>query len=81
MNEIAQLIRDTIREELRKPPPQLLSKRAAARLLGVSRGRTLDVLIKEGRVRTVQVNGRLRIPMAEITRIQDEGTDLAAPKR
>jgi hypothetical protein len=54
---------------------RLLSARAAARLLGVSRGKTIAVLIDTGKVRTVVVNGRKRIPLSEIERLSREGFD------
>lgn len=57
----------------RQPPQRLLSKRQGAALLGVSRGRTLDRLIRTGAIRAVQVGSRVRIPMAEIERITVEG--------
>jgi excisionase family DNA binding protein len=56
----------------RESPPALLSKREAARLLGVSRGRTLDSLLASGQVRAVRIGGRLRVPVAEIERLQAE---------
>jgi hypothetical protein len=59
--------------------PRLLSLRAAAKLLGVSAGRTLAPLVRAGLVRTVQVGRRARVPMAEVERIEREGTGPAAP--
>jgi excisionase family DNA binding protein len=57
----------------RQPPQRLLSKREAARLLGVSRGRTLDLLIKSGTIRTVVIGTRAKVPMSEIERLMTEG--------
>lgn len=62
-----------------REPRVLLSKRKAARLLGVSRSRTLDALIDSDQVRTVRLGGRLRIPLAEIERLQVEGPGVPAP--
>jgi excisionase family DNA binding protein len=61
----------------RQPPQRLLSKRQAAELLGVSRGRTLDRLIAEGAIRTVTVGTRSRIPVAELDRLLVEGAPSA----
>lgn len=60
-------------------PRALLSKREAARLLGVSRGRTLDSLIASGQVRVVRIGGRLRVPRAELERLQAEGVEDTGP--
>jgi len=51
----------------RRRDRRLLSKRAAARLLGVDRGTTLERLIREGTLRAE--NGR--IPLADLERILD----------
>jgi hypothetical protein len=56
------------------PPPRLLSKRAAAKLLGVDRGSTLGDLLATGNLRTVTLGGRPRIPLAEVERLAAEGT-------
>ncbi|WP_350102538.1 helix-turn-helix domain-containing protein [Myxococcus sp. SDU36] len=58
-------------------PPLLLSKRQAARLLGISRGRTLDELLKAGHLRPVLVLGRLKLPREEVERLAREGTEPA----
>lgn len=52
--------------------PALLSRSKAAKLMGVSRGRTLPDLIRAGRVHTVKVNGRTRIPLSEIANIRSD---------
>lgn len=52
---------------------RLMSKREAAKYLGVSRGRTLDALIAAGRLRTVRIGGRLKIPLEEIDRLASLG--------
>lgn len=62
-----------------RAPRALLSKREAARLLGVSRGRTLDALIASDQVRAVRIGGRLRIPLAEIERLHADGLRVPAP--
>lgn len=65
--------------------PLLLSKRKAAALLGISRGDTLGEMIRAGLIRTVVLNGRVRIPREEVERIAREGTSaplpLARPRR
>lgn len=61
--------------------PLLLSQRAAARLLGVSVGRTLAPLVRAGLVRTVTVGNRTRIPLAEVERVAREGTGPRAAPR
>lgn len=65
--------------EREREPRALLSKREAARLLGVSRGRTLDALLASGQVRAVRIGGRLRVPITEIERLQADGLDGLAP--
>lgn len=57
----------------RQPSQRLLSKREAARLLGVSRGATLNRLIQEGALRTIVVGKRAKIPMAEIEQLIAKG--------
>lgn len=52
-----------------RPTGRLLSKRAAARLLGVDRGTTLEALIRDGRLRLVLG----KIPDTEIERLLVEG--------
>ncbi len=61
--------------------PLLLSKRQAAKLLGVSRGRTLDELIRTGHLRPVVVLGRLKLPREEVERLAREGTEPAPRSR
>src|SRR5690242_7994245 len=51
----------------------LVSKSEAARLLGVSRGRTIDRMIADGTMKTVLIGERQRIPRAEVERIAAEG--------
>jgi len=57
-----------------KSPPLLLSRRRAAKLLGVDRDETLGELLSTGNIRTVTVGGRTRIPLAEVQRLAAEGT-------
>jgi len=59
-----------ILRRLGKQEPRLLSKRAAARRLGVDRGTTLTRLIHSGQIRTLTVAGRVKIPASEIERIE-----------
>ncbi len=59
---------------------RLLSKREAAKYLGVSRGRTLDVLIAAGRLRTVRIGGRLKIPLEEVERLATMGEQVERMK-
>lgn len=61
--------------------PLLLSKRRAAAMLGIGRCSTLETLIAEGKIRTVSVDGRVRIPLAEVERVAAEGTDAPPPPR
>ena len=56
---------------------RLLSRRQAAKMLGVDRGR-LGRWVKEGRLREVQLDGAARIPMAEIERLELEGVPQVA---
>lgn len=58
----------------RRAGQPLLSLREAARRLGVSRNSTLQDLIRDRRIRTTRVNGRVRIPATEIERLIREST-------
>jgi hypothetical protein len=58
-----------------RPPPQLLSKRAAAKMLGIDRGSTLEGLIRQGHLRLVMG----KIPQIEIERVLSNG--LPEPKQ
>ena len=59
-----------------KPEKRLLSFRQAAQRLGIDRNQALHILIKTKQLRTVQANGRTRIPLTEIERLAQEGFDL-----
>jgi hypothetical protein len=61
------------------PPvePLLLSKRRAAKLLGIGRGKMLERLIREGHIRPVVILGEQKIPRAELDRLVREGTEPA----
>jgi hypothetical protein len=72
LDEVEDEIRRLL-DKVSKPLPKLLSKSHAARLLGVSRGRTLGPLIERGLIRTVLLGKRVKIPLSEIERIQHEG--------
>ena len=65
----------------RKMNSELLSKKEAARRLGVDRATTLEGLIASGNIKTVPFNGRVRIPLAEVERILSEGTPLVGRPR
>jgi excisionase family DNA binding protein len=54
--------------------PRLLSCRAAAKRLGVSRNTTLLDMIKDRRIRVVTVGGRSKIPLSEVERIERDGS-------
>jgi excisionase family DNA binding protein len=68
--EIAPLLRRLGRAERR-----LLSKREAARRLGIDRGTTLQDLIRSGEIRTVVLAGRVKIPASEIERLEAGGNN------
>jgi len=44
-------------------------------MLGIGRCGTLEDLIREGKVRTVSLAGRVRIPLAEVERLAQEGSE------
>jgi len=48
---------------------RLISKREAARQLGIDRATTLQQLIDRGEIRTVKLAGKIRIPVSEIERV------------
>jgi hypothetical protein len=74
MDEVAASVK-RIEEKLAAliPPPALLSRRAFAKALGVSRNKTLGEIMTRYNVRTVKVRGALRIPLSEVERIQRVG--------
>jgi hypothetical protein len=63
-------------DELLRPAPKLLSRRAAARMLGVDRGTTLAGLIARGALRLVEG----KIPLPDVERLVTEGVP-AEPRR
>lgn len=65
----------------RKASSGLLSKKEAARRLGVDRATTLAQFIASGRIKTVDVNGHQRIPVSEIERILSEGVPATESQR
>jgi excisionase family DNA binding protein len=83
--ELEQLIERAVERAVGRGPragvaKELLSKRAAAKFLGVDRGTTLEQLIRDGRLRTVDVGGRPRIPRTELDRVLADGVPRAEPK-
>ncbi|HEY4884125.1 MAG TPA: hypothetical protein VII08_10865 [Myxococcales bacterium] len=69
---------------LRRRPPELaapVSLVEAARVLGVSKTRTLLPAIRRGDVRVVRVGGRLRVPVDELERIEVEGLNRQKRRR
>lgn len=65
----------------RKASSELVSKKEAARRLGVDRATTLSQFITSGRIKTVEINGHQRIPVSEIERILSEGIPATKPHR
>jgi excisionase family DNA binding protein len=66
----------------RKGSSGLLSKKEAARLLGVDRATTLEDWLSTGRIKVVDLDGRIRIPRAEVERVINEGLpDATGPQR
>jgi excisionase family DNA binding protein len=55
-------------------PRPFLSLREAARRLGVSRNSTLVDLIADRRIKTVRVNGRVKVPASEVERVIREAS-------
>jgi hypothetical protein len=80
-------IRDHQQPPSAQPPSKrsrtklILSKREAARLLGVGRNKTLNELIARGLLKTVVVNGHIKVPRADVERIAAKGFDLDAPTK
>jgi hypothetical protein len=65
----------------RKASSELLSKKEAARRLGVDRATTLAQFTTSGRIKTVEINGHQRIPASEIERILSEGLPATESQR
>jgi excisionase family DNA binding protein len=80
-NEMAAALRklDAVLDRGVNTGARLLSLRATARLLGLSRTSTLGELIARKAIRTVKVGERVRVPRSEIERIEREG--LTIPPR
>jgi hypothetical protein len=82
LDRVERLLLDLVRERggarAANAPP--LSKRAAARRLGIDRGTTLEDLIRERKLQTVPaLNGKgVRIPAHEVERLRREGLPSAA---
>ncbi len=57
----------------------LLSKREAAKLLGIDRSSTLNELIARGLLKTVVVNARIKVTRAEVERLAAVGFDVSLP--
>ncbi len=57
----------------------ILSKREAAKLLGVSRTSTLNEMIERGLLKAVLVNGHVKVARAEVEKIAAEGFDVGGP--
>lgn len=72
-------VRRVLREE-RAPASTraVVSKREAARMLGIDRGKTLAAMIAAGQIRTVEIRGRVCIPRAEVERVAAEGAAVPA---
>ena len=64
--------------------PLLLSFRAAAKLLGIGRGDSLNALIKSGLIRPVMLLGKLKIPreqVEELARAGEPPIEIRSPPR
>lgn len=65
-----------------KPPKLAVSKREAARLLGIDRGATLAALVRAGRLRLVPWGKTTRIPLTDVHRLVETGFTISgAPPR
>lgn len=79
--QIARVVEDTVRRVVREELAghhgdsrrELISKRTAARMLGIDRGTTLAGLISDGHLRTVELRGRVCIPRADVDRLVASG--------
>jgi hypothetical protein len=78
LEELAALRKEVHRSATRDVR-RLLSFRQAAAALGVSRTRTLPLLIERGLLKPVAVGGRKRIPSAQIEQLAFEGFEVAGP--
>jgi hypothetical protein len=80
--EIEALVRRVVREELgarsQGERREVLSMRAASRILGIDRGSTLPDLIAEGRIGTVEIRGRICVRRADVERILATGAPTPA---
>jgi excisionase family DNA binding protein len=73
---IAEELVPVLRRELRRSrayaEKRFLSAREAARHLGVDRNTTLPELIRIGRIRTVLIGRRIKIPLSELERLETD---------
>jgi excisionase family DNA binding protein len=66
---------DIAKRDDQKTPPLAVSKREAARLLGVS-PRTVDNFISLKVIRSVRIGRRVLIPMSSVRNVASNGTSL-----
>ena len=75
-------VRRVVREELAARPSgvrrEVLSKRAAAAMLGIDRGKTLAALIADGQIRTTEIRGRACVLREDVERVIAGGAPTAA---
>jgi len=64
-------------DALARPAPKLLSRRAAARVLGVDRGTTLAALIRDGHLHLVLG----KVSQEELQRLIEQGLPEPKPRR
>lgn len=62
-----------LESQKRRTSSRLLSKREAAKRLGIDRGTTLELLIQTKQLRLVRAGKRQRIPEPEVERLVREG--------
>jgi len=73
IDEFRSIVEKAVRDAFKTPntrrrnsSARLISKREAARQLGIDRTTTLQSLIDRGELRTVKLAGKIRIPISEI---------------
>lgn len=83
VDDLRSLVREAVETALAGRPSgvrrEVVSKRTAATMLGVDRGRTLAALIADGQLRTVEIRGRVCIPREDVERVVAGGAPTPTP--
>jgi hypothetical protein len=80
MDEIRAALREELRAAASKPAKEFYSLREVGRIFGVDPAVKVKSWVQDGRLRTVEIDGRVCVPRAEIDRIGREGIPKAGAR-